>query len=57
MEEVIRELKGMNTRIVDDGASSIVRTETKEVIQQVWMTLKCALPSARQVDRTIGIMW
>jgi hypothetical protein len=55
MEDVVRELKGMNMRILDDGASSIVRTETKDVIQRVWMALECSLPSARQ--GTIEGMW
>lgn len=48
MEDVVRELKGMNVRILDDGASSIARTETKDVIQRVWMALECSLPSGRQ---------
>jgi len=56
-KEVIREFKGMNKRILDERASSIARTETKDVIQRVWMTMEHTLTTTHETTHAIEQFW
>jgi hypothetical protein len=51
--DVIKELRTINKGILDHGASSIARTETKDVIQRVWITMEHGLPLTHQTTQRI----
>jgi len=56
-KEVIREFKRMNKMILDERASSIARTETKDVIQRVWMTMDHSLTTTHETTHAIEQFW
>jgi len=56
-KDVIREFKGMNKMILDERASSITRTETKDVIQRVWMTMEHSLTTTHETTHAIEQFW